>query len=595
MFHCLKQALVLLTRTDRRRLLFILALSTCAGLIQAISVLSVMPFIILLAEPTAVDSNVLLAQIYGYIGAESYQQFLFLFGAFAIAVLAIGNLFLAVESWISHRFVCMLGHDFEKRIFSGILGQDYEFFASRHSALLTDVVLEQVPRVVNGIIGAFISVFTNCILVLFIVAMLMLVSIQTTLITLAGLVGLYLVIFMLIRKHIESHGAELTRLSESITRSVRETLDAIKEIKLRMAEAFFARRFERSSLRMSQLDVRHNLLAFLPNFALETLIFAGLILLALLLLSATDSAGFSLSVVALYGMATYRLIPAIRVVFDGISTVHHNADALRVVSGYLDLRGGQAAQQDLPQVTREIRLIDARYRYPNSDEDQLDGVTLAIPVGSSVCLFGASGAGKSTILGLLSGLMLPTSGSLTSDGVPVTRANMKSWQARIGFLPQSLYLVDDSVASNIAFGVEEYRIDYDRVVEVAKIANLHDFVTSELPQGYASAIGENGKNLSGGQRQRLGIARTLYHDPDILIFDESFSGIDMETRQQILRQMGSLAGKTVVFSTHEAAIAAICDAIFVIDGGTIVQSGRYQDLLLADGRFARLIADSRES
>jgi len=177
----------------------------------------------------------------------------------------------------------------------------------------------------------------------------------------------------------------------------------------------------------------------------------------------------------------------------------------------------------------------------------------------------------------------------------VSRANMKSWQARIGFLPQSLYLVDDSVASNIAFGVEEYRIDYDRVVEVAKIANLHDFVTSELPQGYASAIGENGKNLSGGQRQRLGIARTLYHDPDILIFDESFSGIDMETRQQILRQMGSLAGKTVVFSTHEAAIAAICDAIFVIDGGTIVQSGRYQDLLLADGRFARLIADSRES
>jgi len=592
MFRCLKQALPLLTRTDRRGLRHILLLSTIAGLVQTISVLSVLPFIILLAEPAALDTNVLLRQAYDLVGAESYHHFAVLFGTFAIVILAIGNLFLATENWFSQRFVSMLGHDLGKRLFAAILRQRYEFFAGHHSAVLTDAVLEQAPRVVNGIIGASIAVFTNSILVVFIVSMLMFVSMRTTLTTLAALVGLYLVIFALVRKNIEAHGSELTHLSESITRSVKETLDAIKEIKLRMAEAFFGRRFEQSSLRIARLEVRYNLLSFLPFFALETLIFAGLILLALLLLAATDSAGLSLSIVALYGMAAYRLIPALRAVFEGISTVHHNADALRVVSGYLEPDQQTPDQVALPRVTEEVRLSNVSYRYPHSEEDQLKDVTMTIPVHSSICLFGASGSGKSTILAVISGLLLPTTGSVTGDDRPVTQASLKSWRGKIGFLPQSLYLMDDSVASNIAFGVDARDIDHDRVIEVAKIAKLHDFVISELPQGYATAIGENGKKLSGGQRQRLGIARTLYHDPEILIFDESFSGIDQETRQDILRQMRRLTDKTLIFSTHEEAIAEMCDRIFVTEGGAVVESGRYQDLVSAQGRFTRLIADN---
>jgi ABC-type bacteriocin/lantibiotic exporter with double-glycine peptidase domain len=215
---------------------------------------------------------------------------------------------------------------------------------------------------------------------------------------------------------------------------------------------------------------------------------------------------------------------------------------------------------------------------------------MSIPVGSKVCLFGPSGAGKTTILNLLAGLVYPQEGRVLCDGTALGPEAIDSWRERIGYLPQQIYLFDDTVSSNIAFGVAGDAVNSERVIEVGKLANLDTFVTTTLPGGYETVIGEHGATLSGGQRQRVGIARTLYHDPDVLLFDESFTGLDAGNRSAILDNLFALRGKTFVFSSHETAVASRCDRIVVIEEGEVVAEGSYRQLLDESPRFVELLS-----
>jgi ATP-binding cassette, subfamily B, bacterial PglK len=443
--------------------------------------------------------------------------------------------------------------------------------------------------VVDGVIGTFVSAFASLALAGFIVLLLLVISFTTTLVTLVGLLLAYLAVFLLLRRRVEAHGEELTRLSASVFSAVKEALDGIKEIKTRRAAPFFARRFEESALDMAKLEVRYGLMSYLPHFLLEAVVFSGFVAVALWFLFTTDDAGISLSYIALYGIAIYRLIPALKEMFEGASTIYHNADAVGLVLEHCEEPARQLEPRELPRLRHEIRLERATYRHASSEHRQVDAVDLAIPAGSSVCLFGPSGSGKSTILNLLAGLIHPQAGRVLCDGVPLAPETVDSWRCRIGFAPQQVYLFDDTIASNIAFGVPAGQIDMERVAEVGRIANLHEFVSS-LPAGYETVVGDHGETLSGGQRQRVGIARVLYHDPEVLLLDESFAGLDLENRGEILENLFALEDKTLVFSSHEAALAARCDKVAVIEEGRLIDEGPYRRLLDTSSRSAALLA-----
>jgi ABC-type bacteriocin/lantibiotic exporter with double-glycine peptidase domain len=471
-----------------------------------------------------------------------------------------------------------------------MLRKPYEFFLTNHSAKLSDIVLRQVERVVEGVIGTFLSVMSSAALAALIVIMLLVVSLQTTLVTLFGLLLAYLAVFLLLRRRIESHGAELTSLSASISTAVKETLDGMREIRTRRAETFFTDRLGASSLRMSRLEVHYGLMSYLPHFLLETVVFAGFIAVALYYVFVTSDTGASLSFLALYGIAVYRLIPALQGIFEGISTIHHNGDAVRILLQYRESDGAAVTVQPLAKAEKEITLDRVSYRYDQSERSQLSGVSVAIAVGSKVCLFGPSGAGKSTMLNLLAGLLYPQEGRVLCDGLPLGPETIDGWRERIGYLPQQIYLFDDTLANNIAFGVADHAVNRERVTEVGKIANLDAFVNTSLSQGYDTVIGEHGATLSGGQRQRVGIARTLYHYPDVLLFDESFTGLDAGNRAVILDNLFALEGKTFVFSSHETAVASRCDRVVVIEDGEVVVEGSYGELLEESPRFVELLS-----
>lgn len=585
-----RQALALLPAGDRRRIGVLLGSSALAAIVQTAMILVVMPFILLLSNPELLETNEYLRRVAAWAGIHSYHKFLTVVGIGAALMLTFGNLFVAAEHLLSYRYLARLTHRLINRVMGNILGAPYERIAGSHSAALSDVVLQQVDRMVDGVVGSFVSMFSSLMLMLFITGMLLVINPFPTLMASIGLLLAYLVLFLLTRKRIQRGGEEATQVSSDVATAVKEALDGAREIKVRRAEGFFARRFERYHDRAVDVAVHYEVARVLPYYILEAAVVAGFVVTALYFLFRTEDPGIALSYIALYGMAVYRLVPALRDVFECAASVQHNADAIQAVAPYCGSDAvDPAPQPSLPPLARELRLEGVRYRYPGSERQQIDGVDLAIAAGASVCLFGASGAGKSTLLNLLAGLTTPQSGRVLVDGRVIDAAAAPEWRDHVSYLPQQIYLYADTLASNIAFGLEAEAIDFARVTEVGRLAGI-DTVVARLPQGYASAVGEHGATLSGGERQRIGIARALYSDPQVLLFDESFAGLDGETRTAILDRLFALSGRTLIFSSHESAVASRCDRVVLIETGRVIAQGSYAELLAGCPRFVELLS-----
>ncbi|MCP5092367.1 MAG: ABC transporter ATP-binding protein [Gammaproteobacteria bacterium] len=575
----IRQAMELLHADEKRKIFSLLGLSVVAAFAQTVAILSIMPFIILLSNPAALETNPMLIRLEQLVAAESPHQLLILLGVIGISALAIGNLFIALENWLIRQYLSLLGHRIEKDLMRTILNRPFEYFAKQHSGRLSNIVLDQVDRVVDGVVGALFGIVSNAVLTALIVLMLLLISFKTTLITLIALVLLYLVVFLTLKRRIVSHGEELTELSGDVHTAVKETLEGIREIKMYRAEEFVARRFESKSLPLARLAVRSGVLDFLPNFVLETLVFSGMVGVGLYFVIVSGEAGMSLSFIALYAMATYRLVPALNGIFEGLAELQHAGDSVRAVREHLEIRADGQSFVELTTEDRDIRMENVSYRYPHADTDQLIDVNLAIPAGSSVCLFGESGAGKSTLLNLIAGLIRPRSGNVLCGGTSIADVSLESWRRIVGLCPQQIYLFDGTIASNIAFGAERHEVDPARIQHVGKLARLERFVAQDASHAYQSMVGEGGMSLSGGQRQRVGIARALYKHADILILDESLAGLDAANQAAILDNLFALMGKTLIMSTHDAAVARRCDKVVLLEQGRLIAEGRYDDVI----------------
>jgi ABC-type multidrug transport system fused ATPase/permease subunit len=586
----------LLEAREKRRFLVLLAMILGMGLFEAAGVGSILPFLGVLANPELVETNRWLAAAYAAGGFASRQEFLFALGMGVFCVVVFGLLFKTATLYAITRFSQMRAYSLSTRMLAGYLGQPYAWFLDRHSADLGKTVLGEVSQVVNGVMLPALRLIAYAVVALFLVALVVAVDPAIALTAAAVIGAVYGLLYVAARRLLTRIGAARIEANRARFQIVQEATGGIKEVKVLGLEHVLAQRFRGPARRMAQCLTLTGLIGEAPRHVLEAVLFGGMLLLVLYMMQTRPGGlGEVLPLLGLYALAGARLFPAMQQIYQNLTRLRFTKPALDAL--HHDLceiaASGEALQGPPPAplgLSDRLELRGVHYAYPGSRGGALDGLDLEVRAQTTVGLVGGTGAGKTTAVDVILGLLQPQQGRLVVDGVPVAgRERLRAWQRSIGYVPQSIFLADDTVAGNIAFGIPDDAVDMAAVERAARIAELHRFVTEELPAGYATLVGERGVRLSGGQRQRIGLARALYHDPDVLVLDEATSALDTLTERAVMEAVHALGhAKTVIMIAHRLSTVRACDEIVLMDKGRAVARGSYDRLLAESPVFRRM-------
>lgn len=560
----------ILTPAERRRSFWMLLLVVLMAGAETLGVLSLLPFLSVLARPEVVGENQFLATIYTRLNFQDSRSFIFALGVASMVLVIGSSAFKTITLHLLNRFAHFLRHSISARLLSRYLHQPYEYFLVHNPAILSRNVLSEVDLLLNHLIRPLSQVIAQGAVMLAMVILILAYDPLTALGVVAVFGLLYGGIYILVRRRLVHIGHERQAADGLRYQACSEALGGIKDVKITHAAAAYQQKYDQASRQLSRHSATNETLAQSPLYLVEATGFSALIVLALLLLTRSGDIAHVLPALGLYGFAAYRMLPSAQIMYRGFANMKFTSAALDTIHRDLGLpvEQGMAAPQPLVP-RREIRLQNIHYTYPGAENRPVfSGFDLVIPANTSVGIAGSSGVGKSTLMDLLLGLLSPSQGSLLIDDTVITATNVAAWQRSIGYVPQHIFLVDASVAENIAFGVSPERIDMQAVERAASAAQIHDFVVGDLPQGYDTLLGDRGVRLSGGQRQRVGIARALYRDPEVLFMDEATSALDAETERSFTDALYQFSGKkTVVIIAHREASLQGCDRI--IDIGSV--------------------------
>ncbi len=587
----LKKIIYILTPQERKLAIILLLMILGMGFLDMLGVASIMPFIAILSNPEIIDSNSILNFIYKFsqnFGVTNKSEFIFLFGVLVFSLLIFSLSFKALTIYAQIRFSAMREYSIGKRLVAGFLNQPYSWFLNRHSADLGKTILSEVSLVISHGIKPIMNLITYSTITLMLVALLILVDPKLSIIVGLTLGIAYSIIYKFTRSFLKRIGEERMRANEDRFKIITEAFGAAKEIKVSNLEQIYTQRFSVPAKTSARHAASAQLISNLPKYALEAIAFGGMVLMILYLISRSGTFVEALPIISLYAFAGYRLMPAIQQIYVSFSQLRYIGSSLD--SLYDDLRDmkkfNDNSKNNYFSLKKEIKLNKVNYNYPNSQRTALKNIDLIIPSSSTVGLVGSTGSGKTTLVDIILGLFEPNSGNLLVDGQIISKNNVRSWQKSIGYVPQQIFLADDTVAANIAFGKEKNEIDQKDVELASKIANLHEFVDKELPQRYNTIIGERGVRLSGGQRQRIGIARALYHKPKVLILDEATSALDNLTEQAVMQAVQNI-GKdiTIILIAHRLSTVKKCDRIFLLEKGQLKEQGTFEELIQKSDQF----------
>lgn len=582
----------LLSASERRKVLWLGLGYVLVGLLETVGVASIGPFMAVLVDPQAARGGRLLGLIHSMLEPSSDREFVIIVGVVVTMFIAASNVFTALMSWITSRFLFSQQHRIAERLLSSYMHLPYVDILRCNTSELIKTMFLTNNQVVAGLILPATQAFGRLVVALMIVGLLTFLDPVLSLSMGAAVGGGYLLIYMRSRHNLLRVGEIQVEADRERLKIASEALNGLREVRMYGAESIYEKRFSTPSIQFAKAQTVGEMIATLPRNALEIIAFTCLLGVTIYLFGKYgNNATQALPIVALYGFAAYRLMGAVQVVFNGVARVRFNLPSLVVLAR--ELRESSAAKLPVAQHGSHLALkdaieVDSLSMGYVAGKPVLKGVNIVIPAGLTVGIVGPSGAGKSTFVDLLLGFLEPECGTILIDGVPLTRHNAFMWRAGIGYVAQSVFLLDGSVAENIAFGVPKESIDMKAVRRAARLAQLDDFV-SGLDHGYDTLVGERGARLSGGQRQRIAIARALYRDPAIVILDEATNALDNVTEAQVSRAVHDLRGnRTVIIIAHRLATIRECDMILVFNDGLLVGQGSYYDLLAKCDTFREL-------
>ena len=521
-------------------------------------------------------------------GIENNQEFLFFLGILFFIILIISLTFKALTTFLQIKFFFMLEYSIQKRLIEGYLHQPYEWFLNHHSATLGKSILSESGIVINGGIGPIIELVAKVIVAISFLSLLIFINSTLALIVFFSFGTIYLLIYLLVRSYLKRSGEERLKANQSRFKSVTEAFGAVKEVKVSGLEEIFIKQFSNSSKAHALHQRNVQVVGQLPRFIIEALAFGGVLLVVLYFMLQEGGLIAALPFIALYIFAGYRLIPALQQIYACLAKLRAVGPALNdLYNDFKNLKQFNPHQdQGILSIDKKITLNQICYHYPNTSRMALKDINFNVSAGTTVGLVGVTGSGKTTTVDIILGLLEAQKGSLEVDGQVITKDNCRAWQRCIGYVPQNINLIDDTIAANIAFGVDPKSINQADIERAAKISNLHEFVINELPKQYQTVVGERGVRLSGGQRQRIGIARALYHKPQLLILDEATSSLDNLTEKAVMDAINNLSKDiTIILIAHRLSTVKNCDTIFLIDKGQLKNKGTFEELVKYNDQF----------
>jgi ATP-binding cassette, subfamily B, bacterial PglK len=586
-----KKLLFLLPENSHKKITLLLLLIIILSLLEIAGVASILPFMTVLATPKTVETNFILNKVYNFMGnfgIKTVDEFIFILGIFFLIVFVASILLKIVVIYVQQRFIMKCEYDISKRIFDTYLQQSYSWFLNRNSSDLGKNILSEVSKLISTVIMPMINLAASSFLAIAMITLLFFIDIKITIFIGSVFAFTYAFIYLCSKNYISRLGDDRLKANQERFTSINEAFGAIKEVKLAGLEKIYLKRFSNSAYSYAHHESTATLIAQLPRYILEIFVFCGILIIIFYLMKQNNSLVDILPVSAVYLLAGYRLMPSFQSIYQAISQLRYAGSTLDVL--YNEIKNFQntiikRGSNSLPFI-KSLSLNKIFYTYPNQSRVALKNITLNIKARTTVGFVGLTGSGKTTIVDLILGLLEPQKGTVEVDGHVINRSNIKDWQGTIGYVPQSIYLSDDSIAANIAFGVEKKNIDLIKVEQVSKIANLHNFVINSLSNQYWTTIGERGVRLSGGQKQRIGIARALYHNPSLLILDEATSALDNITENIVMEAINNVGNNiTVIIIAHRLSTVKNCDNIFMIENGELKNQGNYQELAKNDLTF----------
>ncbi len=584
----------LFSRNDKIKLVIIFGLMMIAAVLEVIGIGIIPAFVAVVANPQKVMEHKYVGSVVKYLNIKNPRELLIFMSIGLISIFLIKNTYTLFFRYVEAKFIYNRRYSFSHKLMTAYMHAPYTFYLERNTTELLRNTTNEVDLMINSVMRPTLIILKEFIMGTSVIVFLVLIEPLITLIVAVVLGGLAGIFLFLTQNKMKTIGREAQRYRREMLRAARQGFGGIKDARVLNRENEFIEIFRSMARKSSRLQQNRVFISMIPKPMIETLAVTGVILIALLMVLQGRPIENVVPILTLFAVAIIRLMPAIQQITQTLTDIRYHLPSVNAV--YDDLMylrpfnkqfEKDRRKKDKLELKNNITINNIFYQYSNSSEQAINGISLTIPHGKAIAFVGSSGAGKTTIVDVLLGLLEPQQGEILVDGKNIYES-ISAWQRNIGYIPQFIYLGDESLRRNIAFGLSDKIIDEEEVLRTVKLAQLEELV-AQLPEGLDTRVGERGTRLSGGQRQRVGIARALYNDPQVLVMDEATSALDNITEQQIIDSIENLKGeRTVIMIAHRLTTVMNCDMLYFMDKGKIIDQGTYQELLERNKLFREM-------
>lgn len=592
MLSLIKALFSTLNQAQRKRFFRLQLLVIIMTIAEIISIAAIGPFMLLLTNIQRIEHIDKLQMLYQLSGANTVNEFILIASAITLLIIFCAAAISIFTVWQLAHFTSRIGAEMSNRLFTFYLNKNWLYHSVNDSTKLSNKITSEANRVANLIIQPLMNLNAKLLLALGICIGIFIMEPMIAVSGIALFLIAYSLLYLTLKSKLLNNSHAITSLNRKRFQKQMEGFGGIRDTLILNRQQSVIEQFSAFNIQLAKRNSTNTTMTIAPRYFMEFIAISAVILLVVFLtLKHQGNLGEILPLLAIYGLAGLKLLPACQQSYQNIATIKSATASFNHIKDDLIAslhHSPNEAKQSVIDFNEQLSINNVSFSYPNQDHQVISNLSLAIQKNQHIAFVGASGSGKSTLVDIISGLLIPNKGQILIDKTQLNAQTIKSWQRKIGFVSQHIYLVNSTIRQNVAFGLAEDAIDDQKVTAALKMAHLTELVTG-LKNNIHTEVGERGVQLSGGQRQRIGIARALYHDPEILIFDEATSALDGNTESAIKDTINRLTGnKTIMTIAHRLTTIKNCDCIYLIDDGKIIDSGRFQQLVTTNKKFKKM-------